>query len=83
MLDEIDDLMYQWKEGFITREICEEKILNAVLAYETARKEREAPRELCVVCKVEPVCPEQGFDTCRVCAAQIKFKAGATLTREY
>jgi hypothetical protein len=41
MLDEIDDILYQWKQNFITREMAEDKILDVVLTYELERKQRE------------------------------------------
>lgn len=32
---------------------------------------KQKPVDVCVVCKSEPVCPEDGFDTCTYCARRI------------
>jgi hypothetical protein len=40
MLEEIEDLIYQWKMGVVTRDQVEDKVIDVVITYEQLRRER-------------------------------------------
>lgn len=49
-----------------------EREIQLVAEYLTGQKTRKKPAgHVCVVCQVEPVCPEDGQDTCADCARRI------------
>jgi hypothetical protein len=42
MIDEIDDILYRWKTGMITRDQAEDQIVDLVVQYEQLKRDRAA-----------------------------------------